>query len=301
MRSRRASIDALLLLMVLLWGANYSVVKVVLREMPPQVFNGVRLIVASALFLAAIGARGWPALARRDLWIIGALGIVGHFIYQICFIGGLARTIVANSSLIIGCTTVGVMLLTASIGQERIRPAHAAGIALSVAGVYFVVAYGTGAARAEGATLAGDLLTIGAVICWSIYTVGARSVLSRQSPLVVTGLSMAFGTVAYAGVAAPALASMPWERVSAWSWVATVGSAALALCVAYLIWYTAVREIGNTRTSVYSNMVPVVAMLTAVLWLGEPLSAPKAFGAALVLGGVGLTRLGRHTGPPAEE
>jgi drug/metabolite transporter (DMT)-like permease len=83
---------------------------------------------------------------------------------------------------------------------------------------------------------------------------------------------------------------------------ALVYSALFALCVAYTIWYVAVREIGSARTSVYSNLVPMVAMMTAVVFLDEPLSAGKLAGAAAVLVGVALTRIGR-TRPliPAEE
>ena len=41
----------LLVLMVVIWGANYSLIKVVLRELPPPVFNALRLLVASGVFL----------------------------------------------------------------------------------------------------------------------------------------------------------------------------------------------------------------------------------------------------------
>ena len=59
------------------------------------------------------------------------------------------------------------------------------------------------------------------------------------------------------------------------TWVAIVYSALFALCVAYTIWYAAVREIGSARTSVYSNLVPIVAMVTAVVFLGEPLGVSQ--------------------------
>jgi drug/metabolite transporter (DMT)-like permease len=78
----------------------------------------------------------------------------------------------------------------------------------------------------------------------------------------------------------------------------------LALSVAYWIWYIAVQRIGNARTAVYSNMIPVVAMIVAVVWLGEPVQLTKALGALAILGGVGLTRIGHSRGvtaPPPEE
>ncbi len=79
-------------------------------------------------------------------------------------------------------------------------------------------------------------------------------------------------------------------------------SALFALGVAYTIWYMAVREIGSARTSVYSNLVPIVAMMTAVLTLGERMTPSRLAGAAAVLVGVALTRVGK-TAPlvPPEE
>ena len=64
----------------------------------------------------------------------------------------------------------------------------------------------------------------------------------------------------------------------------------------------AVREIGSARTSVYSNLVPIVAMVTAVLTLGEQFTFARLVGASAVLLGVALTRVGK-TAPlvPPEE
>ena len=59
-----------------------------------------------------------------------------------------------------------------------------------------------------------------------------------------------------------------------------VYSALFALCVSYTIWYVAVRQIGSARTAAYSNLIPVVAMASAVLFLGEPTELRKVLGAA---------------------
>jgi len=84
-----------------------------------------------------------------------------------------------------------------------------------------------------------------------------------------------------------------WSTVTAGTWVALIYSALFALCVAYTIWYMAVRDIGSARTSVYSNLVPIVAMVTAVITLGERMTMPRLVGAGAVLLGVALTRVGK--------
>jgi drug/metabolite transporter (DMT)-like permease len=299
--------------MTLIWGTNYSIVKAAFDAIDPQAFNAIRMAIASVVFLAIIlGIRRMPApsdtpadgadalasifhtpapITRSDwLGLIG-LGVVGHLLYQYFFIGGLARTSVANSSLMLAATPVVIALVSAVLGQDRVGRLHWLGAALSMAGIYVVVGHG---AAFDPASLVGDLMMFGAVCCWAIYTIGARHLMMRHSPVGVTGLSMAIGTILYVPLAWSPIRLVDWANVSLAAWLAVLYSALFALCVAYTIWYAAVRQIGSARTSVYSNLVPLVAMVTAVVFLGEPLSPSKIAGAGAVLIGVALTRVGRR-------
>lgn len=309
---RFSRLDALLLLMTIIWGTNYSIVKHAFTEIHPHAFNAIRMSIASAVFLGLITAVGrsrrWssdappgsrasiasilhtPAPLTSADWLrLAGLGSVGHFLYQYFFIGGLARTSVANSSLLLAATPVVVALLAAPFGQDRVGPRHWAGAALSMLGIYVVVGRGM-AFGAQGLT--GDLMMVVAVCCWAVYTLGARGLMTRHSPVGVTGLSLAIGTLLYVPVVWRHVRATDWDALSATAWFAVVYSALFALCVAYTIWYAAVREIGSARTAVYSNLVPLVAMATAVVFLGEPLAPSKLVGAAAVLTGVALTRVG---------
>lgn len=300
-------IDALLLLMTVIWGTNYAIVKSAFSEIDPQAFDAVRLAIAAAVFLATMAVVRWvrpranrrgltsifrtPApLAGRDWLGVLGLAVVGHATYQYCFIGGLARTSVANSSLIIAATPVLVGVMSAALGQDRLTRRHWIGTAISVLGIYVVVGRGV---RLAGDSRAGDLLIAGAVTCWAAYTIGARQLMQRHSPVGVTGLSMSLGVLLYVPAVWPHIAATHWATISARTWGIAVYSALFALCVSYTIWYSAVRAIGGSRTAVYSNVVPVVAMATAAVWLREPLSGGKILGAAAVLLGVALTRSGR--------
>jgi drug/metabolite transporter (DMT)-like permease len=307
-------IDLLLLLMAVIWGTNYSIIKSAFRELDPQAFNALRMTIASLIFLAIIlgyrlalwrSDRQTPAdplslstifytpvrMTRRDVAELIALGIVGHFLYQYFFIGGLARTTVANSSLMLAATPVVIALL----GREGLGIRHWIGAALSLLGIYIVVGRNVDFA---GHGTSGDLMMVVAVVCWAIYTLGARRLVARHSPVAVTGLSMAIGTLLYVPMTWPHVRAAEWASISVRTWVAIVYSALFALCVAYTIWYAAVRQIGSARTSVYSNVIPIVAMLTAVVFLGEPLSVTKAVGASAVLIGVALTRTTPQVQPP---
>jgi drug/metabolite transporter (DMT)-like permease len=306
-------VDALLVLMVVIWGANYSVIKRAFTEVPPQPFNALRILLASAVYLAAIQWARRRARAghvssvfytphpvtARDRWNLLWLGLVGHSLYQFCFVGGVNGTSVSNAALIIGATPVVVAILSAVLGHERIGPFHWAGAAVSGLGIYFVVGRG---ASFGGPSFRGDLLIMVSVTCWACYTLGAMRLIARHSPLYVTGMTMTIGGVPYALVMLPQVLAVHWAAVSWWTLCALVLSALLALNVAYLIWYMGVQKIGAARTSIFSNVVPITAMTVAALWLGEPVPAAKIIGAASVLAGVLLTRVGRSmVTVPAEE
>lgn len=301
-------VDALLLLVCVIWGSNFTVIKTAFREMEPVAFNALRLIIASASFLGVIvfvqrrpasgsASERWWSILRTDApltrgdWLsLALIGAIGHFAYQLCFVGSLARTTVANTSLILGLTPASVALASAAIGQERVTRHHWIGLALSIAGLYLVVGRG---AQVSRSALVGDGLAALSVLCWTIYTLVGQRLMERHSPLGVTGLSMAMGTVPYVLFATPTLRRTDWSAVGVTTWVALVYSAMLALCVSYLIWYVAVRQIGSARTSAYSNVIPLVAMAVAFVWLGEPIGWSKIAGAAAVLAGVAVTRLER--------
>jgi drug/metabolite transporter (DMT)-like permease len=290
--------------MVLIWGANYTIVKHAFSEIDPQAFNAVRMVLASLVFLALIlrvrsrppGAAGsfasvfrTPApVTSRDWLQLAALGLIGHCLYQYFFVEGLAHTSVTNSSLLLAAAPIIIALVSAALGRDRIGPLHWIGVALSVAGIYVVVGQRTGGA---GSTVGGDLMMLVAVCCWAAYTLGSRELMLRHSPVGVTGVSMAIGTALYVPAVSRHVFAVRWPEVSWATWAALVYSALFSLAVAYTIWYAAVREIGSARTSVYSNLVPLVAIAAGVLFLGEPLSARKIAGTAAVLMGVALTRV----------
>jgi drug/metabolite transporter (DMT)-like permease len=207
------------------------------------------------------------------------------------FVGGLAKTSVANGALLVSSTPVVITLLSWLSGKERVGALHWAGTLLSLAGIYIVVGRG---AHVSAASMRGDAMLVGAVVCWALYTIGARPLMVRHSPVGVTALSMLLGTLVYVPIAAPALGRIEWSAVSTVTWVKLVYSSLFAICVAYTIWYVAVREIGSARTSVYSNLLPIVAMITAYVWLREPIGLTKVTGAAAVLAGVALTRMGQQ-------
>ena len=278
--------------MILIWGSNFSIVKVALRDFPEIPFNAMRMLTGTAVFLTALWltrdkATPRPALTRTDWIQLFFLGLVGTFLYQLCFVSSVRRTSVGNGSLIIGLSPIVISLMSAFVGHERIRPLRWAGVVMALLGLYFVVGHGV---DFSGQTLRGDLLMLGGVLCWATYSVASQPILKRHSPLVVIALTFSVGAMSYVLVMTPILAGVDWSAVSGFSWFLMFTSALLALNVSYWIWYTGLQKLGGSRTSMYSYLTPIVAMVVAAIWLGEPISSNQVAGAAAIFTGLLITR-----------
>lgn len=185
---------------------------------------------------------------------------------------------------------VFVALLSVGLGHERLGTTTWIGVALSFLGIALVVRGGARAVGFGGGTILGDLLTVGAAVVWSSYTVASVPLVRRYGALPVTAVTMWIGTVGIVAMGVPALAELDWGAVRPLAWAAVVYAGALGVGVAYLLWYTSVGAIGSTRTAVYSNVVPIATLAIAWPALGEVPTWLQLAGAAAIVGGVTLAR-----------
>ena len=102
---------------------------------------------------------------------------------------------------------------------------------------------------------------------------------------------MAGGLIPVFLVALPSLARTDWPAVSVGAWSAVAYSGLFALTLAYLFWYRGVKVLGPTRTGMYSNLQPVIALAVAWATLGETAHLPQLAGAVCIMTGLLLTRL----------
>ena len=119
----------------------------------------------------------------------------------------------------------------------------------------------------------------------------ARHLLERYSPLRVTAVTLAIGTLFLVPPALPDVVRQDWRSVSGLAWAGLVYSFVFALVVSYVIWYRSVKQVGNVRTAIYSNLVPLVGILFGVWLLDDRISTGIGAGAACIVTGVILTRL----------
>lgn len=284
-----------MLLVVLIWGVNFSLIKISLREIPPIPFNGMRLLLASAVLVV------WLLIKEGNLWVkkehllkIVLLSISGYTIYQYLFILGIHLTSASNTGVLFGLAPIAMALISVLLKQETIKPIAWVGILLGFTGVYITVAGKSGGFRFSFETLKGDLLILTAVLIWSHYSVAAKPLLKYYSPLKFTTLTMTIGSILFFPFTIGELKRLPYSAISFEAWFFLVFSGVFALSVGLIIWFFSVRKVGNSQTAIYGNLPPVLAVVFAWLILSESIALSLIIGAAVIFLGIVLTLKGRE-------
>lgn len=284
-----ARAEVAMLAVVLIWGANFSFMKMALAEIPGLSFAGLRFTLAAMILLAVLkwreGSIGAPPGAW---WPLIWMGVLSNTLYQVFFMYGLTHTSVANASLIIATTPLLVAFLGAATGIEALRRPVVTGGILGFAGVAFILA-GKGAALGVGG-LSGDASIFGATLCWAIFTLGVRALRVRISTLRLTAWTMVTGAPGLLLLGGPGLVTLHWGTLSARAWTGVAYSTLLAIVVAYILWNNGVRVVGSGRTAIFNSMIPLIAMLVAWPLLGEHPRPIQIGGAVLIVSGVLLSR-----------
>jgi len=163
------------------------------------------------------------------------------------------------------------------------------GIGLSVLGVALVIA---GSARPTNGevTLLGSVLVFFGVLCWSWYTILLQPFTTRIDVARLSAITMVGGAVPLLLASAPAIARIDWNKVGLGGWLALLYSSVISMGLAYIFWYRGLRILGPTRTAVYANLQPIVALLVAWAILGEIPTIFQGVGAVTIIAGVFLTR-----------
>lgn len=285
--ARRAELG--LLALVVIWSVNFSVLKVGLDAFTPFAFNALRFPMAGAFLTGALFLRGpLPLPDVEDRWRIVGLGLLGHVIYQVFFIHGMALTRAGNAALMLATAPVYTALLSKLVGHERVTLTAAGGMMATLAGVGLVIISGGGPLSFSSATVVGDLLVMAAAVLWAGYTVGARDMVRKYGALTVLAWTLWVGALLLLLLGLPDLLRL--RPAPALAWGAVVYAGILGIGLAQVLWYRGVKLIGNTRTAVYQNVIPIGAIAVAWAWLDEVPNAGQLAGAAIVVSGVAVVR-----------
>ncbi|WP_228121971.1 DMT family transporter [Variovorax paradoxus] len=293
-----ASVQGWMLLAMLVWGVNVSVVKALTTSFETLPLSALRMGVACCALSAIVLWRrgGVPRLTARQLAVMAGCAFLMVYGNQILFAQGLLRSTATNGALIMALSPLVSALMAALVFGERFTPRRMAGVALGFMGVAAVVLSHPGAGLSSAGI--GDLMLALSVVSFAIGGVGVQRLARQIDPLSISWVIYVIGTLMLVvhTVLGPSRLGTAQLFPGVWPWALVLFSGIAATAAGNLIWNRAISVIGVARTAVFLYWVPVFGVLFAALLLGEVLTWWHLFGFAAVMTGTWLGT--RPVAPP---
>ncbi len=271
----------------LCWGANTVFAKLAVGEVSPMMlimWRWLGVVVIALVLARAELVRQWP-LVRRHLGFLAAMGALGFTAFNALFYSAAHQTTALNMGIVQGTIPVFVMLGSFAAFRTRVNTLQIVGVLATITGVVAVAAEGDITRLLALQFNPGDLMMITACLLYAVYAVWLQ-----QKPDI--------SAVAWFAMLASAalLASLPLAAVEwlagAGSWPTPRGWLLISLIVffpsflAQIFFIRGVELIGPNRSSVFTNLVPIIASIAAVVVLDEAFRWFHGLALVLVLGGI---------------
>jgi len=297
----RYSTHAGLIGMAALWGASWPWGRTVAQSMPPLTAACVRFLMASVVLLLWLWQRQGLGSLRRltpRQWVgLSGAAFAGVLGYSTCFLLALQTLPAGKAVIVVALNPVVTLAFAVLLFRERINWIMGIGVVMAVAGATYTLSGGSLAALLPGGAGMGELLVLGCVLCWVLYTLIGRVVLTSLDSLTTTTLT------AILGAGFLLVASLMFEGISAWTglvhapanaWYSVAALAFGGTTLAYAWYLHGVKVLGAGSAAAYIALVPVFGVLSSNLWLNEPLSAALVVGGLLAIGGMAVMHWGRQ-------
>jgi O-acetylserine/cysteine efflux transporter len=261
-----------------LWGGAVSGTKYALGGFGPVTLLSIELVAATVVLWGALLIRGYRPPA--SWWLPALLGLLEPALAYLGDTFGLSLTSAVHGALITGLESALVVVLAAVVLRESItRPAV---LAIGVALLGLVVLAGAGEG---GGTAAGDLLMAGGVLSASLYTIVAKRFDDDSDALSLTTWQFTVAALVAVTVTSARWAAgseSPPVSVPPRFWLAAIGVGVGGYGVSFLLFNIVIVRVNAGWAAVVLNLIPVFGFLSAVIFLGERVTASDAVGAALV-------------------
>ncbi len=284
----------MLLVTALCWGLNWPVTKSMLTEWPPFLYRILGAAGGIILLATIARLRGEDLVPAPGQW--GRLALAS--LLNLTSWMGLATLSLlwldASEAAIIGYTMpIWAVMLAWPLLGERPNAFRVAGLAFGLSGVSVLLAGQLLSAPAAllVAKLPGVACILGTSVMFALGAVFTKRYPLRLPPVTNVAWQVLFGSLPLL------LASLLFERwdfsrVTAIGWAGLGYNAVLALGVAYLAWFRALRLLPASSASIGTLLVPVIGVFSSALALGEPLGLRQLLALGLTVSGVALASRG---------
>jgi drug/metabolite transporter (DMT)-like permease len=282
---QRIGIYPIISLAVIFWGMSYVWTTIVFKYYHPITTIFIRLVISSILLVAYTFLSGKAEkIRKKDRWLLLLSALFNPFLYFLFENYGLKNSTPTISAVIIATIPVFVSIVAYFMLKENLSLINIIGIIVSFLGIGIMI---VNPDFSLNSPIAGVILLSGAVVMAVIYTVLLKRLAHKYSALTILTYQNLIGVVYF----------LPLFLFFDYKYFITVRPngeliysllclAVFASTLAFIFYIMSVKKIGVSRTSVFSNLMPVVTAVFSAIFISEIFTATKITGMAIVIVGV---------------
>jgi drug/metabolite transporter (DMT)-like permease len=268
-------------LSVIFWGYSFISTKELLKVLPPISIAFFRQIIASTtLIVWLLITKSFSKITYKHFFVIAISGFFGIVLYFVFENTGLMYTSASNASMIVAAVPIFTLLSEVLFYKLKINVKMIFCIVLSIIGVYLVITV-TGKLDFSSSMFKGNLLMLGAMIAWVIYTIINKGLSTKYSSLLMTAYQSIISIFIFIPFIIPEAGS--WKKLTLVPLLNLLYLGVFCSAFAYFFYNYAVKRIGPTISSAFLNLIPVVSVFFACLILGESLYLIQIAGMILIM------------------
>ncbi|MFH2129160.1 MAG: EamA family transporter [bacterium] len=278
----------LLLSANLIYGVNYVIAKGVMPEyLSPRAIIFFRVTGTVLLFWLLSLMFPREKVEKRDLFKLAICAFFGVTLNQIMFFEGLNLSTPIDTSIIMTINPILVLVFSFFLIKEKITVFKIAGIILGAAGAITII-LSHGEISFSSDTFTGNLLIVINASSFAVYLVLVKPLIMKYRPWTMMKWIFVFGCIMILPVCTGPFIASDFAAIPGKIWVSIIYIIIGTTFIGYLLYNLALERVSPTLASTYMYLQPLIASLTAIIFIGDILTVEAVISAILIFSGVYL-------------
>ncbi|WP_028612778.1 DMT family transporter [Paenibacillus harenae] len=277
-----------LVLVAVIWGANFGISRLGMESFNPIVFSILRFGLAVPFFFFILwrmeGSVGIPWRIVPKLALIGLIGIT---LLEITVMYSIKYTTLANASLLnVAPWPIFAALFAPLFMRESITARLIVGGAISIVGVCFVILGGGEGFNLSSENMLGNAMAFGVSIIGPLFNLSSMSLMKQYSALRVSTWTIAFGSLFMLPLTFGAWGETDWQALNMGHYLSIAYNVLICTVLAFVVWNACMFKVGATRSNFFRYAVPAAAVAAGYFMFGETITLLQMCGAACMAAGL---------------
>lgn len=277
---------AIMVLTMLFWGLNVSLLKLLINEIPPLVMQGTRIFVAGiTLFIILLVLKKqiiYKEMPWKLLLLASFLGVIAH---HSLLATGMQETTAIKTSLILGLAPLITAIIAVLTRSTSLTVISFCGFVIGFIGI--VVAVVDNVSEVVS-VVAGDFLVLVSIIAQALSFFVIRRITLTIPPIVVTAYLLTIGSLilmVFSFIINPKSYAV-FTQLDMTIWGVFIFSAVFATAVGHSLYNSMIKKIGTAETAIFTNLSTIFALIGAAVIIGEEIHLSQIIGCLLIVIGV---------------